>query len=197
MQPLFVMLLTLLLCLPAYAFDTGSFVLTGHVSTENGSGQTISYTLRLEAEDAEAEETLPETRTVTLNTEGDFAFGPFDIKRPGMYYYRLYEEKGSQKNVAYDDRTISIGILCTNREDGTGIEITGLVASKDNWKTKLDTLSFTNSYKAPSQETKTSGSPRVKTGDDLRAVLWLLLLGLSLAGAAALALIRRKRDEEE
>ena len=124
MQPLFVMLLTLLMCLPAYAFDTGSFVLTGHVSTENGSGQTISYTLRLEAEDAEAEETLPETRTVTLNTEGDFAFGPFDIKRPGMYYYRLYEEKGSQKNVAYDDRTISIGILCTNREDGTGIEVT-------------------------------------------------------------------------
>lgn len=195
LRPLLVVLLTLLPVLPVFASPGEGFVLTGSVSVEGGEGKSISCTIRLEAEDGASQEALPDVRTLTVDTEGDFAFGPFAFTGPGMYYYRLYEEKGDQAGVFYDDRVISVGILCTNREDGTGVEVTGLVASEDGWKTKLDAISFTNRFRKPPEEEK-SAYPEVKTGDGLKAGRWILLTGLSLAGVLFLSRRRRRREEE-
>lgn len=196
LRPLLVLLLSLLLSLPVCAYPAEGFVLAGSVHTENGEGKSIFCAIRLEAEDAASQEALPDVRTLTVDTEGDFAFGPFAFKEPGMYYYRLYEERGDQAGVVYDERVISVGILCTNREDGAGVEVTSLVASEDGWQTKLDAISFTNEIRKPPEKEIKPASPEVKTGDDLRAGLWLFLMGLSLAGALILSRRRRRREEE-
>ena len=195
LRPLLVVLLTLLPVLPVFASPGEGFVLMGSVSVEGGEGKSIPCVIRLEAEDAASQEALPDQRSLTVDTEGDFAFGPFAFTGPGMYYYRLYEEKGDREGVVYDDRVIRVGILCTNREDGPGVEVTGLVASEDAWQTKLDAVSFTNTVKKPPQEEK-PGNPEVKTGDDLKAGLWILLTGLSLTGALLLSGRRRRREED-
>lgn len=101
--------------------------------------------------------------------------------------FELSEAKGSTAGMTYDDSKYTLSVLVYN--DGTGQTVI------DSWKLEkgstsnagtaatTDGVTFTNSY---------SKSNVPKTGDETNMALWFGLMGLSLAGIAAILPFRKK-----
>lgn len=79
-----------------------------------------NYTIRILAEDESYP--LPDSDRIYLNDgKGSFSF---TITEPGSYTYRVYQEKGDDNSIVYDDTVYEIHLNVMNKEypEGTGPE---------------------------------------------------------------------------
>ena len=59
----------------------------------------------------------PEQDTVTINDSGKGEF-IVNIEEPGTYVYRLYQEKGSEDNIVYDDTEYDVHVCVMSDDNG-------------------------------------------------------------------------------
>lgn len=119
----------------------------------------------------------------------------------GIYTYKIYQLKGTNKLATYDDTKYHLVVYVTNVEGGSGLETTVLLYLVGE-EGKLDEVIFDNEYERPSrpEEPETPDRPESpetpdpppdkpnvpKTGDD--TVVWPYV-GLFISGAAMLIML--------
>lgn len=183
------------------------------------------FTVRLEALDAAnpmPEGSVDGVYTMTVTGAGTASFPPITFTRVGIYEYRIYQVKGSNTDVIYDDTVYLLTIYVTNAEDGSGLELSA-VLTPDDAATKDPSAAFTNVYPSvdPDDEPHHPHKPTVtpdpkpdptptvtpepepdptpaptpstpKTGDDFNWSLYVALFGVSAAVIVLLAATRKR-----
>lgn len=125
---------------------------------------------------------VPEQTEIAVKDSRAVSFGPISYTEPGDYTYRIYQEKGSAYEVAYDESVYSVTVRVVNGEDnGLKAEIW---AVKDGGQNKTDKIKFTNAYEAPLKPEPEAP----KTGDSGQPAFWgcvmmLALLAMVIAGS--------------
>ena len=149
-------ILTALLCmcmLPTAAVD----------AAENQSGKSVDIPVVITAEGVLPSE--PETYTISLTkqvesapmpegADGDTASlqiqGPgkgtftFNYSKPGVFLYRIIQEKGAKTNCIYDDAVYDLYVYVTKSEDG-GLDINAFL-EKESEEEKPEEAAFHNVY---------------------------------------------------
>lgn len=131
---------------------------------------------------------LPEEMTGIVKGTGNFSFGPITYTVPGDYHYRIYQKKGSEKNVTYDSSVYEVTVRVVNDEDEN--LKSELWALKDDSKEKSDAIKFVNTYKESFVSKKTP-----QTGDQTNKIFLLEMMGISgLVMAAVIFDMRRRKN---
>lgn len=133
---------------------------------------------------------------ITVN-KAEITTGSFDkisYTKPGDYEYRVYQLKGNNKNIVYDDSVYEVTVRVINTKDGS---LTAEVwAVKDESEQKVDEIKFINNHKENVQVatrekketihhttntiTKSSiGTSSAKTGDNSSLFCWGVIAILS------------------
>ena len=82
----------------------------------NSTGmENASFVIKIKSEDTAAP--VPDRDTITLDNSGK---GEFKIKitEPGTFVYRVYQEKGTDPNIDYDESQYDIHVCVMNDENG-------------------------------------------------------------------------------
>lgn len=112
-----------------------------------------------------------EQSAVKIPANKSGSFGNITVDVPDVYSYVVYQEKGDNEKITYDNTTFEIVVEVITNDDGMVAEkhsITNLRTGK-----KVEEVRFVNIYE--------SDSP--KTDDDTNIVLWVTVLGtLVVAG---------------
>ena len=101
--------------------------------------------------------------TVTNDANGNIKF-TYTFTEVGEYAFKIYEVKGSEANVTYDETVYEGTVTVTDKGEGC------LEA-----KVEGDGVTFTNKYKEPPKPTPTP-TPTPPTGDSTNMWIWLYLL---------------------
>ena len=133
---------------------------------------------------------VPKQNTVTISGSGNGAFA-VEITEPGTYQYKVYEKKGSNSDIIYDETVYMVTLFVTN-DDAGGLEYQVILAKEG--MVKPTEVAFVNSaVRKPEKK-----DPIVKTGDTGSAAKGTAC-GFLAAGALLLlrASIKRKETEYE
>ena len=129
----------------------------------------------------------------TNDAEGNFTFKPvsyklFDLngEKAKVYTYSVWEVKGSENGITYDQKVYTVKVTVTDNGDGT------MTAKAD--KAKSD-IRFVNTY--TEKKSKTTSSKGSKTGDEAPLGVLFGGLGLGAAGLVVLLWNRKKKKDEE
>jgi pilin isopeptide linkage protein/LPXTG-motif cell wall-anchored protein len=129
----------------------------------------------------------------TNDAEGNFTFKPvsyklFDLngEKAKVYTYSVWEVKGSENGITYDQKVYTVRVTVTDNGDGT------MTAKAD--KAKSD-IRFVNTY--TEKKSKTTSSKGSKTGDEAPLGVLFGGLGLGAAGLVVLLWNRKKKKDEE
>ncbi len=150
--------------------------------------ENATFNIQLKAEDSGAP--VPKVTQITLNKAGQGEFR-ITIEEPGTYVYRVYQKKGSDSTVRYDNHKYDIHVCVMNGEDDkltytisvnyadTDVKPTALafenkVASD---RRKPDTTEETTE-KSTEKTTEPTGSDVVQTGDDSGIIFELFFVSL-------------------
>lgn len=153
---------------------------------ENISSEIFEYGLKAAGEDSQAEEIFDKIEvTKTGITRGQFK--EMHYVKPGDYKYTVYQLKGNNKELIYDDSIYEVTVRVVNNQNG------GLTAEvwavKNQSDQKVDEIKFVNSYKKAATATTESknntiyhttntitkssiGTSSPKTGDKSNLILW-------------------------
>ena len=128
---------------------------------------------------------VPEKDTVTVNNEGKGEF-VLRLTEPGTYDYLLYQVKGSDENIKYDDTKYDVHVCVFSDADGKlSYSVAVNIADTDD---KPESVEFKN---AVAGDTRTTEAPpkidppdrkNVKTGDSSMVILMMIIAMMSLAG---------------
>ena len=154
----------------------------------NATGvKNATFNIKMKTEDSGAP--VPKDTLITLDKAGKGEFR-ITILEPGTYVYRVYQEKGRNSNVKYDDTEYDVHVCVMNGEDDKLIYTIAVnYADTDLKPTKLG---FENKVasdrKPPSTEEKTeektedttehSENPPAQTGDDSGSIFLLFFVSL-------------------
>ncbi len=129
----------------------------------------------------------------TNDAEGNFTFKPISYKLSDLngesakvYNYSVWEVKGSENGITYDQKVYTVKVTLTDNGDGT------LTAKADLANSDVK---FVNTY--TEKKSKTTGSKGSKTGDEAPLGVLFGGLGLGAAGLAVLRWYRRKKNKSE
>lgn len=189
-----------LLATPAYAADPVDAIVPVSCTAE---GSTESFTVSIQGDSGF--KASPEKLELKDGESKDFTIS---INLPGDYKYKIYQEKGTEKNTEYDSNVYQAEVFVTEDEDG---------------KLNADTVVFTNgsNEKSPkcefinkvakdiekkgngnssggsssggssaTQKSSSSGTSRVKTGVETNELIYV---GVGLFGMIVAAMAVKKR----
>ena len=151
--------------------------------------ENATFNIQLKAEDTGAP--VPKDTLITLNKAGQGEFR-ITIEEPGTYVYRVYQEKGSDSGVKYDDTQYDVHVCVMNGEDDKLIYTVSVnYADTDVKPTKLG---FENTVASASRTPSTEGTTEkttehpehdpVQTGDE--SGIYFELFFISLIGVLVL-----------
>lgn len=153
----------------------------------NIKSEVFKYTLESADENSSTETVFSE---VAVTQEGitKGSFKEMRYTRPGDYKYTVYQLKGENKEVIYDDSVYEVTVRVVNTQEG------GLTAEiwavKDQSDQKVDEIKFVNQYKETTTATTATidntthhtttntitkssiGTSSPKTGDKSNVMLW-------------------------
>ena len=151
--------------------------------------ENVSFNIKLKAEDSGAP--VPEDSLITLDKAGKGEFR-ITILEPGNYVYRVYQEKGNNSDVKYDDRKYDVHVCVLNGENDKLIYT--VAVNYADTDVKPTALAFENEVasdrKTPSTEETTEDTnehpekKQAQTGDD--SGIWFELFFISLIGVLVL-----------
>ena len=159
--------------------------------------ENMSFNIKLNAEGSGAP--VPKDSLITLDKAGKGEFR-ITILEPGNYVYRVYQEKGSNTDVKYDDTKYDVHVCVMNDENDKLIYTVSVNYADTDVKPTV--LAFENEVasdsRTPSTEGKTEGKTEDKTedttqhpgnkpaqtGDD--SGIWFELFFISLIGVLVL-----------
>ena len=114
-----------------------------------------------------------ETKTNTADGKVTFSALNFTEADAGKTFtYTITEVKGSDKDVTYDEHTVTLTIKVTDNGDGT-LKVEGTYSGDQTFKNKY-----------------TEETP--KTGDTARPILWIVLAAAAVIGIIALLVLGRR-----
>ncbi len=117
---------------------------------------------------------------------------------PGTYGYRIFERKGSDKDITYDDRSYEVTVFVTSDDDGN---LEYQIVLSDGSSVKPTSVKFVNTSEEDKPDitptTKPSNpDPITRTGEVLSKYLPYGLIAIALgAGIIIFVIIRRRRDK--
>lgn len=145
------------------------------------------YVIKIQGENTDTP--MPDKGTIdgihqmTIVGENSTEFPKITYEKPGVYQYTIWQEKGTNRDCAYDDSVYQVKVTITNADSDNGLEATIAIRKKSS-NTKLEEIIFENIY-------ITQLPTPVKTGDNGEPVLWMFLAGMSII-LAAFTGIKRK-----
>ena len=128
----------------------------------------------------------PKQDTVTLDGTGTSAF-VIEITEPGTYLYKIYEKKGSNSDIIYDETVYTVTLFVTSNDEGT-LEYQVILA-KEGMVKPTEVAFINDAVRKPDKK-----DPVVKTGDTGWTVQGTAC-GFLAAGAFLLLLASIKRKE--
>lgn len=108
-----------------------------------------SFTFKITAETENAP--MPKNTTITIDkpTSGDSntgSFGNITFDTEGVYKYTITEEPGNNRDINYDDRTLTVTVKVTKNEETGNLEAMATFADNDD-KDNTDPKTFYNTVK--------------------------------------------------
>jgi len=154
---------------------------------------------------------IPDQNVIRLNEGGQGSFR-ICITEPGTYDYLVYELRGEDDTIKYDDTQYDIHVFVTNNEENElDYSVTVNYAGTDK---KPDKVTFKNDVKSDrrtteekteevtEEKTEHSTEPGTKTsqtGDDTALSLLFILGGIAIAGIIVVVILKvrnSKRDDD-
>lgn len=173
-----------------------------------------NYKISIKSENGNAPAPLEETVTLDESGKGEFRF---HITEPGTYDYIIFQEKGSDEKIKYDDTKYDVHLFVTSDEDGKlEYSVSVNIADTDQKPTSVE---FAN--KNANQDTKTptandpdnngsdnrdkgNGSPdrtdnpsNAKTGDTPVVTYMIIVAIISMMGICILVYIKHRQSKEK
>ena len=149
--------------------------------------ETATYTIKMENPDSRAPK--PDKDSITVKG-AETAFFVLNVTEPGTFVYKVYQGKGSDKNIKYDEKVYDV-YLCVLNDDNNNLIYTISV-----------TLSGTSENNPPKKVNPPSGhvdGRSSKTGENNGYLIGIYggVMVLLAIGAAVYVLIKRKRSAKE
>ena len=171
-------------------------------------GVESEFRIQIQTESAGAP--LPDTDTVRINQKGQGSFR-IELTEPGTFDYLVYEIKGTDEKISYDETRYDVHVYVTsNGDERLEYMVAVNYADTDEKPTEVEFKNDVKGKTRPSEdptteETTTEGTTEkpptdVKTGDDTSLTLLITLCTVSASGILAiigLILIRRKRSSKD
>lgn len=134
----------------------------------------------------------PKDKELTIKGSGS---GNFEItaEEPGTYEYKVFERKGSDSNVEYDDTTYKVTVFVTSDDRGN---LDYQIILSDGTDVKPTQINFDNTTNFEPTPTKKPSKPDpiTRTGETMSKYLPYALAAFGIGGAIiVIVLIRRKR----
>ena len=139
-------------------------------------------------------EPLPSQEVITVNEDGKGEF-ILHITEPGTYDYQVYQIKGSDKEVLYDDTKYDVHVFVLSDENGK-LEYT-VAVNISNTDQKPDTVEFKNIAANTTTEATTvpptsTNTQSAKTGDE--TAVGFLVLMLIIASMGIIILLHKRSN---
>ena len=132
--------------------------------------------------------------TTSIEGEGSIEFGKIDYTKAGTYEYRCYEIDKGEDGYTYDKTVYTMRVAVT--EGTKDFKVERAIVDKNG--KEHDSLTFVNTYKAPTKPAvnkpaaaKKGGSGVVKTGDTNNVGAVVALGAIGAVAAAAAVVMRR------
>lgn len=136
---------------------------------------------------------LPAKDIITVDEDGKGEF-ILHITEPGTYDYQVYQIKGSDKDVIYDETKYDVHVFVTSNENGM-LEYT-VAVNISNTDQKPDEVEFKNvAVEIPPENKLVPPDKSVETGDDFGSGLIMLMLLTAMVGIVILLVHRRSNRE--
>lgn len=203
-----------------YAAEERNCAITIPISVElkENAGDTVSiiseeFNFTLEALDGENSEKKQQNITIDKKGVTTGRFAEITYTEPGDYRYKVYEQKGNNKDIIYDDSVYEVTVRVINAQDG-GL-IAEIWAVKDESEQKVDEIRFINYYQGSSQVTTQTtpetndhtttktitrssiGSTSAKTGDRSNLFLWSAVAFSSIICVFFFVITGKRRKTKE
>ena len=120
----------------------------------------------------------------------------------GIYTYTIYQVAGDNKKCTYDEISYSLTVYVTNKEDGSGLEVSA-VLYPDTKGEKQACAEFKNQYESvTSTPTATptptpTKTPSPDTGDNSATAYYAVIIAACAAVIAIALVARRKRNNQD
>ena len=149
------------------------------------------YQISIKAGSVEGPLPAKDIITVDENGKGEFVL---HITEPGTYDYQVYQIKGSDKDVIYDETKYDVHVFVTSNENGM-LEYT-VAVNISNTDQKPDAVEFKNAaVEIPTENKLVPPDKSVETGDDFGPGLILLMLLTAMVGIAVILIHKRSSKE--
>ena len=150
-----------------------------------GGGNT---TFEFVIERIDADSPAPAQDVITVDGTGT---AKFDVKidEPGTYRYKVYEKKGANSDIIYDETVYMVTLFVTNTKEGT-LEYQVILA-KEGMVKPTEVAFINDAVRKPDRK-----DPVVKTGDTEKTIQGTAC-GFLAAGAFLLLLASIKRKETD
>ncbi len=185
------------------------------VYCEEISGEeTATYTIKMENPDSRAPK--PDKDSITVKG-AQTAFFVLNVTEPGTFVYKVYQGKGSDKNIQYDEKVYDV-YLCVLNDDNNNLIYT-ISVTLSGTSEKPEKIEFTNkktieppSDNPPSDKPAEDNPPKKvnppsghvdgrssKTGENNGYLIGIYggVMVLLAIGAVVYVLIKRKRSAKE
>lgn len=130
----------------------------------------------------------PKQDTITMDETGNSAF-VIELTEPGTFLYKVYEKKGSNSDIIYDETVYTVTLFVTSNDEGN-LEYQVILA-KEGMVKPTEVAFINDAVRKPDRK-----DPVVKTGDAGRTVQGTAC-GFLAAGAVLLLLASIKRKETD
>lgn len=188
-----------------------SIPISVEVKSETGNVEPETFKYGLEAVDENAEEV--KFSSITVNKAGVTTgrFAEMSYTRPGDYKYKVYQQRGENKDMLYDSSIYEVTVRVLNTPDG-GLNAE-VWAVKDESEQKVDEIKFVNIYKETTQTTTETtpntthytttntvtrssiGTSSPKTGDSSNLFLWSAVAVVTALCILLFVLVGKRREE--
>lgn len=177
--------------------------------TGNVIPETLEYVLEQPDSSEETEVLFSE---IFVNKTGitTGSFKEMSYTEPGDYKYQVYQSKGTNKDMVYDDSVYEVTVRVVNTE--TGGLAAEIWAVKNESEQKVDEIKFVNYYNETTQATTESkpntthhttntitkssiGTSSPKTGDKSNLMLWSAVAAVSALCIFLFVLAGKRRKE--
>ena len=168
-----------------------------------GKGVESEFRIQIRSESVDAP--LPNEDTIHVDQEGKGSFR-IELTEPGTFDYLVYEIKGTDDTIIYDETRYDVHVYVTcGDDDRLEYMVAVNYADTDEKPAEVEFKNDVKNERRTTEETtteKTTEKPptNVKTGDDTSLTLLITLCATSAAGILALLgliMLRKKNDNNE
>lgn len=143
---------------------------------------------------------VPENDTVTVNNSGKGEF-VVNISEPGNYEYLLYQIKGSDENIKYDETKYDVHVSVLSDENGkltysVAVTLADTDVKPEGVEFKNNTAGADRTTEAPPANINPPAKKqtKIKTGDEMRLIFVTIMAMIALAGI--ITIVREKKNKD-